>query len=140
QLRARHRRRTGSPSRGRATVARGKPAAGVLRPVGPRRPGMNEPGECRVYLSTGEASGDAHAAHLAHALRRTIPGVEIDGTGGPLMAAAGVHLRHSISTLGASGLFEAARSFPHHLAVFNDLRRQFRQGRYDLLIVVDYPG
>jgi lipid-A-disaccharide synthase len=101
---------------------------------------MNQPGECRVYLSAGAPSGDAHAATLARALRAADPHAILEGTGGPLMAAAGVHLRHSIDHLGASGLFEAARSLPAHLRLFADLRRRFRNHQYDLLVVVDYPG
>lgn len=101
---------------------------------------MSEPGECRVYLSAGEPSGDAHAANLARALRAVAPTTILEGTGGPLMAAAGVHLRHPIDDLGASGLFEAARSLPAHVRLFADLRRRFRNHQYDLLVVVDYPG
>ena len=101
---------------------------------------MNEPAERRVYISAGEASGDAHAANLARALTGLIPGVTLEGTGGPLMAAAGVHNRHSIASLGASGLFEAARSVPHHFRLYRDLERRFHEGRYHLLVVVDYPG
>jgi len=95
---------------------------------------------CRVYLSTGEASGDAHAAQLARALRRMLPGVSLEGTGGPLMAAAGVHLRHSIASLGASGLWESAQTLPAHIRVLADLRSRFRRRAYDLLVAVDYPG
>ena len=101
---------------------------------------MNQPGDCRVYISAGEASGDAHAAHLARALKAALPGAILEGTGGPRMADAGVHLRHSHTDLGASGLFEAARSLPRHVLLLRNLGRRLREGRYDLLIVVDYPG
>lgn len=101
---------------------------------------MSEPGACRVYLSAGEPSGDAHAANLARALRAVAPTTILEGTGGPLMTAAGVRLQHPIDDLGASGLFEAARSLPTHVRLFADLRRRFRDHQYDLLVVVDYPG
>ena len=101
---------------------------------------MSEPAECRVYLSAGESSGDGHAANLARALGATIPGVVLEGTGGPLMAAAGVRVQHTLDRLGASGLFEAAGSIPAHVRLFSELRRRFRRREYDLLIVVDYPG
>ncbi|MSR07851.1 MAG: lipid-A-disaccharide synthase [Gemmatimonadetes bacterium] len=101
---------------------------------------MNEPAECRVYISAGEASGDAHAANLAQALTGLVPGVQLEGTGGPRMAAAGVRNLHSIDGLGASGLLEAVRSVPHHVRLYQNLHKRFREGRYDLLVVVDYPG
>ena len=47
-------------------------------------------GTGRVYLSTGEASGETHAAHVATALRAQSPGVVIEGTGGSRLAAAGM--------------------------------------------------
>ena len=36
----------------------------------------------RIFLSTGEPSGDLHAANLIHSLRRLRPEVEVVGFGG----------------------------------------------------------
>jgi lipid-A-disaccharide synthase len=38
------------------------------------------------------------------------------------------------------GLVEILASLPRHLALLRDLEREFRSGRYDLLLAVDYPG
>ena len=43
----------------------------------------------RIFLSTGEPSGDLHAANLIHSLKKIRPGVEVVGFGGPRMAEAG---------------------------------------------------
>src|SRR6185503_14542242 len=43
----------------------------------------------RIYISAGEPSADAHAAAVAVALRRRIPGVELEALGGPLLDRAG---------------------------------------------------
>ena len=94
----------------------------------------------RIYLSTGEASGDLHGAALVSALRRRFPEAAIEATGGPCLASAGAVTRHSILRCGAMGLAEIVRAIPHHGAMLSDLTRRFRAGAYDLLVVIDYPG
>jgi lipid-A-disaccharide synthase len=55
----------------------------------------------KVFLVTGEVSGDKHAAHLAAALKRLDPEIELYGIGGSLMEEAGVKLLSDISGLNA---------------------------------------
>jgi len=55
----------------------------------------------KVFLVTGEASGDKHGAHLAMALKRLDPGIRIYGIGGPMMREAGVMALADISGLNA---------------------------------------
>lgn len=45
-----------------------------------------------------------------------------------------------IDGLSAMGLAEAARTVPNHLLLLGRLTRDFARGRYDLVILVDYPG
>ena len=94
----------------------------------------------RIYISTGEPSGDLHGAGLASALRRRLPDSWIEATGGPHLGDSGAVIRHSIEDCGASGVFEAIDSIPRHLRILGDLRRRFRAGSYDLVVLVDYPG
>jgi lipid-A-disaccharide synthase len=93
-----------------------------------------------VYLSAGEPSGDALGARLAAALRDAAPAAHLEGMGGERMAAAGVEIRHPAGHLAANGLVEAAGSLPAHLRLLRDVRRRFRQARYDLAVFIDYPG
>lgn len=94
----------------------------------------------RIYLATGERSGDEHAARVLTALHRANPGVRAFATGGPALRAAGASIRHDVDRCGANGLWEAAWTLPRHVHILADLGRQFRDRQYDLLIVVDYPG
>jgi lipid-A-disaccharide synthase len=93
-----------------------------------------------VYLSAGEPSGDALGARLAGALRAAAPAVRLEGMGGAHMATAGVEILHPAGHLAANGLVEAAGSLPAHLRLLRDVRRRFRQVRYDLAVFIDYPG
>jgi len=94
----------------------------------------------RVLISTGELSGDQHAADVARALRALSPDLDIEAVGGAALAASGAHLVGSIDDLAAVGLAEAVRQLPEHVRRLRALETAFRSGRYDLVIVVDYPG
>ena len=44
----------------------------------------------KLFIITGELSGDLHAATVVEELKKTIPDLEIEGIGGQHMANAGV--------------------------------------------------
>ncbi|UCF40855.1 MAG: lipid-A-disaccharide synthase [Gemmatimonadota bacterium] len=94
----------------------------------------------RILVSAGEPSGDAHAARVVAALKQSHPALTIEGVGGPLMEAAGVELIAGIGQLGAVGLVEALRTLPVHWQLLKRLKRRLAAGRYDAVLVVDYPG
>jgi len=94
----------------------------------------------RVLVLAGEPSGDLHAARVVSALAERMPDLEIEAVGGPRMARAGATIRRSIDGLSAMGFVEILHKLPAHWRLLRELRRQFRAGRYDLVIVVDYPG
>jgi lipid-A-disaccharide synthase len=94
----------------------------------------------RILVSAGEPSGDAHAAAVVAALKHTTPELDIEGIGGPLMEAAGVELVAGIEQLAAVGLAEAVRTLPAHWQLLGRLKRRLASGRYDAVVVVDYPG
>lgn len=94
----------------------------------------------RILITAGEPSGDLHAAHIVTALRTRLPTVEIEAVGGQHTERAGATLRRSIEGLAAMGLVEAIDKLPTHYRLLKALLRDFRAGRYDLVIVVDYPG
>jgi lipid-A-disaccharide synthase len=94
----------------------------------------------RILVSAGEPSGDLHGAEVVAALRKRWPLATIDGVGGPHMAAAGANLLFPIDRLSALGGVEILRRIPAHLELFRWLTRDFRRGRWDLYLPIDYPG
>jgi lipid-A-disaccharide synthase len=56
------------------------------------------------------------------------------------MAEAGVKILERAESLAAMGLAEIVGSIPVHVRLLLRLRRLFRSGRYQLVILVDYPG
>jgi len=94
----------------------------------------------RIFVSAGEPSGDLHGAGVVRALRARHPDAVIEALGGPHMAAAGATIRHPMEGLAAFGLVEVVTKLRAHVRLLRALRADFRAGRYDLVILIDYPG
>ncbi len=94
----------------------------------------------RIFISAGEPSGDLHAARVVEALRRIRPDLQVDAFGGPALEAAGAAIRFRMESFTVIGFLEALSKLPAHLRLLRTLGADFRAGRYDLLICVDYPG
>ncbi|MDP3911035.1 MAG: lipid-A-disaccharide synthase [Gemmatimonadales bacterium] len=94
----------------------------------------------RIYISAGEPSADAHAAAVTVALRRRLPGVEFEALGGPLLERAGARVLDRMEAFSVVGFVEALAKIPAHYRLLGRVRTAFRAGRYDLAILLDYPG
>ncbi len=94
----------------------------------------------RIYISAGEPSADAHAAAVATALRRRLPGLELEALGGPLLERAGARVLDRMESYSVVGFVEALAKIPAHYRLLNRIKQSFKDKRYDLVILVDYPG
>jgi lipid-A-disaccharide synthase len=92
----------------------------------------------RVFMSTGEPSGDFLAAELGKAMRALEPGIELSGIGGERMAAAGFHLTKRTTGWASLGPVEALTRIPPLL--YSALRHLFwlAAQRFDLIVMVDF--
>ena len=98
----------------------------------------------RIFISTGEVSGDLQGALLIKALYRQAltQGItlEITGLGGDRMSQAGATLLADTTTISSIGILE---SIPH---IFSTLQLQRRAKRHlqthppDIVILIDYFG
>jgi lipid-A-disaccharide synthase len=93
-----------------------------------------------ILISAGEPSGDLHGAALTRALQRRLPGSRVRGVGGPAMRAAGADIMFPMENLSGMGFAEVAGSIPRHYLLYRRLRGELRTGRYDLAVLIDYPG
>ncbi len=94
----------------------------------------------RIYISAGEPSGDAHAAAVVTALKRRLPGVSVEAFGGPDLEAAGASVLDRMEQFSVVGFVEALWKLPAHLRLLGRVRLALQARRYDLVILVDYPG
>ena len=106
----------------------------------------------RLFISTGEVSGDLQGALLVEALQRQATGTDSTGTdssgteleilalGGTRMAEAGATLLADTSAIGSVGILE---SVPYIWSTYRIQRRvkaYLKQHPPDLVVMVDYFG
>ena len=101
---------------------------------------MVQRGAPRIFISAGEPSGDLHGAGVVRALRTRYPDATIEALGGAQMQQAGAVLRYRMEGLAAFGLVEIVTKIRAHYRLLKALQNDFKVGRYDLVILVDYPG
>ena len=93
----------------------------------------------RVFITVAEVSGDKHAAQLICALRQLEPSIQIEGHGGPEMAAAGATIHRETVGNAAMGWRGALRAGEIY-GVLRWTRRHFDAHPPDLQIGVDSPS
>ncbi len=98
----------------------------------------------RIFISTGEVSGDLQGSLLVTALLRhaKLEGIDLEivALGGDRMQVAGAHLLGNTIALSSIGLLEAV---PYILPTFKMQRyakQQLRERPPDLVILIDYVG
>ena len=100
------------------------------------------PSKVRIFISTGEVSGDLQAALLVEALKRqaTASGLELEivALGGERMAKAGATLLGDTTGIGSVGILE---TLPYVLPTLQMQRRakeHLQQHPPDLVVLIDY--
>jgi lipid-A-disaccharide synthase len=96
----------------------------------------------RIFISTGEVSGDWHGAILIEALQAAAQKrdleLEILALGGDRMAAAGATLLGNTVGIGSIGLIEALPYVVPTLMVQWQAKRRLKQSPPDLVVLIDY--
>lgn len=98
----------------------------------------------RLFISTGEVSGDLQGALLINALKQQAEAaaleLEILALGGDRMAQAGAKLLGHTTSIGSIGNLEALRYVWPTLRVQQVAKRVLRQSPPDLVVLIDYGG
>ena len=98
----------------------------------------------RIFISTGEVSGDLQGALLITALKRQAikAGVELEivALGGAKMAAAGAILLGNTSSIGSMGLLEALPFILPTLQLQKQAIASLKAQPPDLVVLIDYMG
>lgn len=95
----------------------------------------------RIMFVVGEASGDAHAAHLVEALRARAPEISFEffGSTGQHLREAGVETVVRADDLAIMGLLEIGKALPMFWKVFRELKRAAVERKPDAVVLVDFP-
>lgn len=92
-------------------------------------------------IVVGEASGDAHAAHLVEALRKKSPEISFQffGSTGEHLRDLGVETIVKADDLAIMGLLEIGKALPMFWGVFQKLKQAAIERKPDAVILVDFP-
>ena len=91
----------------------------------------------RVFVITGDYSGDIHASRVVTALKQNYPDIEIEGVGGENLKSCGVKLLFNQSKMGAVGLSPTI-VYNHVLMgkkIVDYLKNEYKP---DLVLLIDY--
>lgn len=94
----------------------------------------------RIFISSGEPSGDLHGANLLRALKEHRPDLECSGFGAERLAGAGCCLLYPLAEHAIVGIARAVASVPLHRRILALADRHFRHWRPDAVVLIDNPG
>jgi len=92
----------------------------------------------RLFLSAGEASGDAYAAEIIECCNDAGGEFEYCAIGGALCTASGVKMIDDSSRWGAIGILESAKVYFRVLAGYRRACRELRIGSPGLFVPIDF--
>ncbi len=94
----------------------------------------------KIFISTGEVSGDLHGSYLIKALLALDPTLEITALGGQRMAQAGAQLIADTGAISSIGYVEILPYIIPTLQVQHRAKKVLRQNPPDLVVYIDYIG
>jgi lipid-A-disaccharide synthase len=103
------------------------------------RDAASRSGPLTIGIVAGEASGDALAATLIHAVRARLPQARFVGVAGPKMEAAGCVTWYPLEMLSVRGLVEVLSRLPQLVLLRRALARRFLAEGALMFIGVDAP-
>ena len=92
-----------------------------------------------MFVSAGEASGDAYGAALISELKRRLPQARFTGLGGAAMEAAGQDRVVCAEDVAHMGLTEVVRHAPYIYSQYRRLVGSIRRERPDVAVLIDFP-
>jgi lipid-A-disaccharide synthase len=90
----------------------------------------------RVFIASGEVSGDLAGAGLAMALRHRVPDLEVFGIGGARMEESGVEIDYATNHLGRVGVSEALTAVAPLWQAFRQVRKRVRSTPPDVAVLI----
>lgn len=92
----------------------------------------------RLFIITGDYSGDVHGANVVKALKAQDPEIEIAAVGGPNLHAQGVPLLSDQSQMGRMGIGGLLLGAPYHYFLGQNILKFLKTFRPDAVLLIDY--
>jgi lipid-A-disaccharide synthase len=100
---------------------------------------MHDPSHFKLFIVTGDPSGDVHAAAVVRALRRQQPAITLEAIGGTALLAEDVPLFENQKKMAQVGL-GALWSAPYHAMLGWRLVNYLKHYKPDAVLLIDYGG
>lgn len=98
----------------------------------------------RIFISTGEVSGDLQGAMLVKSLYKVAASQNIDleivGLGGDRLKTAGAKIIADTAAIGSMGFVEAIPFVLPTIKIQNLTKKYLRENPPDILVLIDYPA
>ena len=94
----------------------------------------------KLYIVTGEPSGDLHAANLVHELKVANNSIKIRAWGGERLIAEGVELARHIRDTAFMGLWDVLNNLNAIKQNLTYCKQDILEYKPDVIVLVDYPG
>ncbi len=91
----------------------------------------------RLFIITGDASGDVHGSFVIRKCQELLPQIEIQAVGGARITETGVPVFYDQRQLAAFGM-GVLNAIPSHFMLGRKLIRHFHQWRPDAVLLIDY--
>lgn len=94
----------------------------------------------KIFIISGEVSGDLHAANLVSALKNHFASLEVYAMGSKKLQATGATMVQDIKDISVVGVFDVLKNIGKIKKAFNNVLSQIQSIKPDGVIFVDYPG
>lgn len=94
----------------------------------------------RLYILTGEPSGDTHAAAVVREIKKLQQDIRFRGMGGDALSAEGVELVEHVRNTAIMGFVEVFKKLGFIRDLMARVQSDILEFQPDRILVVDYPG
>jgi lipid-A-disaccharide synthase len=98
----------------------------------------------RIFISTGEVSGDLQGAFLVEALKRQVENINLDleiiALGGSRMAKAGATILADTTGIGSVGILESIPYIIPTIKIQEKAKKYLKNNPPDVVVLIDYLG
>ncbi len=94
----------------------------------------------KVYVVSGESSGDLHASNLIKHIKQLQPDTIFRGMGGDKLAEHGMEIVQHIKDTNFMGFVEVVKNLPSIFRIMKNIKKDIQEWKPDIVILVDYPG
>ena len=93
----------------------------------------------KIWINTGELSGDIQSATFVEEFKKIAPHVEVVGMGGPHLEQAGMRCLYRIEDLSVMGFAEVIAVLPKIIRLLLKIRKSLTEERPNLILLTDAP-